>query len=319
MSHTTTYNGAEPPPLETEGFADYARRVGLRGESVRSYQLWVARLQKSRGNSAGLDEKEFLDGYVSERKLSISSIIQGRAALDLYCHFSRRSPPKWDNIVREKSSGVRQACTRQEVVRLLASLDARSRIVASLLYGAGLQISETVSIRIGHLDLERSSLFVENAEGGHNRFVPLPTSTIPDLRSLIAEAKAKWRIHSLDPNWEGVAPAGVRGEDDFWLFPGRVNRGQPHPHVHKATIQHCIKRAVGKLGLHSGVSCRSLRHSFAAHHLDLGTDIRAIQELLGHRDLSTTLIYTHVSQPRPLAAPSPLDSLNLGSAVTAKV
>jgi integrase len=292
-----------------ESFAAHAERLGYRPETVRSYSLWVVRLLEFKRLTPSANEKDFLDSYCSSHRISPSSIIQGRAAMTLYCNFCRKLPPVWDQGIRHSCATVRQVCSREELCRLLGVLVGRYRSIAFMLYGCGLRISECIGIRIGHLDLDQRLLFVADAKGGRPRHLPLPTSILEILRGMVEEARKQWSSFMATPDWLGVGPGGSKREDDFWLFPGRSRRGSVVPHVHKATIQHAMAKAVKSLGFRTGVSCHTLRHSFAAHHLDAGTDIRCIQELLGHRNLATTMIYTHVSSARLIAIPSPLDSL----------
>ena len=251
----------------------------------------------------------FLAEYVTGRSLSSSSVIQGRAALELFCRLSGHPEPDWDLQVRRRAAAPRQVCTPGEVANLLDSLSPRFRVIACLLYGCGLRVGESVGIRIGHLDLQGGGVFISDAKGGHSRALPIPCKAIRDLAAVIQQARARWQVHFDDPGWSGVPPDGSRRVEDFWLFPGRWRTGKLHPHLHKATVQHAMADVVRRLGMRSGVSCHTLRHSFATHLLDTGTDIRTIQELLGHKNLATTMIYTHVAASRLLAVHSPLDDL----------
>ena len=290
-------------------FTEYARYLGYRRETIQTYSLWVGRFLES-GHSPGHGgEKAFLTHYVAERALSSSSIIQGRAALDLYCRFRDFPAPDWNLAVRRRAAAPRQVCTPGEVARLLDSLTPRFRVIACLLYGCGLRVGEPVGIRVGHLDLGGGVVFISDAKGGHSRALPLPSKLLRHLATVAQQARACWQAHLDDPAWSGVPPDGSRRMEDFWLFPGRWRAGKHHSHLHKATVQHAMAVVVRRLGMRSGVSCHTLRHSFATHLLDTGTDIRTIQELLGHKNLATTMIYTHVEASRLLAVPSPLDSL----------
>ena len=198
-----------------------------------------------------------------------------------------------------------------EVSRLLHSLDPKYRVIGFLLYGCGLRIGESVALRLGNIDLQGRVVFIHDAKGGSSRALPLPTSALQDLTVLVESSKSQWRDLSSRKDWPGVYPSASKREHDFWLFPGRQAGEKTHPHLHKATVQHAMAAVVRELGLRSGISCHTLRHSFATHHLDAGTDIRAIQELLGHKNISTTMIYTHVDPSRLLRIASPLDSIEM--------
>lgn len=257
-----TFTEGVTPEAEVESFGIYALRFGYSPETVRSYQSWLVRLHKMREEDPGLEEKKFIEDYVAARNLSSPSLIQGRAAMDLYCRFARRPAPQWEGSVNRSPVAARKVCSQDEVGQLLSYLDDQSRIVVHLLYACGLRISEAVSIRLGHLDLDWPCLFVSHGKGSRPRIVAFPASVVPELRTLVSKAREIWHLHSLEPGWAGVAPNGSRAEDDFWLFYGRVRRDQLHPHIHKATIQHAVNRAVQELGLPSGVSCDCLSHSF---------------------------------------------------------
>ncbi len=290
-------------------FSECARTLGYRKETVQTYVLWIRRFLKSGHSKQPGGEKLFLAEYLAGRSLSSSSVIQCRAALELFCRMNDQPAPDWNLQVRRRAAAPRQVCTPGEVANLLDSLFPRFRVIGCLLYGCGLRVGESVSIRLGHLDLAGGGIFISDAKGGHSRALPLPSKMIEDLATLSHQARTRWQEHLTDPEWNGVSPDGSRRAEDFWLFPGRWRSGKHHPHLHKATVQHAMADVVRRLGMRSGVSCHTLRHSFATHLLDTGTDIRTIQELLGHKNLATTMIYTHVAASKLLAVASPLDAL----------
>ena len=294
---------------ETSGFRNYALAHGYRPETVSSYWLWISRFVDHASRAPLTSAEDFMETYMSSHGLSTSSIIQGRSALELYHRFLGAPPPAWSAPVRRKPSSCRQACSREEVKRLLSSLSPRARVVGFLLYGCGLRIGETVAIRIGHIEIQNGTVFIHSGKGGCPRFLPLPRTLIADLQCSLEAARKEWQACISRPEWPGVAPDGSRRVDDFWLFSGRQRGQNLHPHVHKTTIQHVMATSVRRLGMRSGVSCHTLRHSFATHHLNAGTDIRTIQKLLGHRNIATTMVYTHVTDERLHSATSPLDSL----------
>lgn len=298
-----------PDGRSISDFASYALRMGYREETVRTYQLWISRFLDSPYASTPDGEKAWLAAYAAEQNLSTASIIQGRAAIGLYCHFVEKPVPVWNQPLRRCPIRAQQSCSPGEILRLIEYLPPRHRIIADLLYGCGMRIGETVTIRIGQIDIDRGTIFIPNGKGGRSRTLPLPKSSKPALRSIAHEARELWKSLASSTHWTGTAPHGSKREDDFWLFPGRFRQGALHPHINKTTVQHSIAHAAQTLGLRSGVTCHTLRHSFATHHLEAGTDIRTIQELLGHQSLATTMIYTHVASSRLLGIPSPLDSI----------
>jgi integron integrase len=192
-----------------------------------------------------------------------------------------------------------------------------------LLYGAGLRLSEALDLRIKDVDFERRAIAVRRGKGGKDRMVPLPAQVVPKLRAHLAAVRAQFdrdRATGLAGVFlpEGLSRkypnAGVEWVWQ-WVFPaGRVCRdvrfGPPSRfHLHETAIQREVARAVRQAGLSKRAGCHTLRHSFATHLLEDGYDIRTIQELLGHRDVATTMIYTHVAEQGVLGVRSPADRL----------
>jgi site-specific recombinase XerD len=171
----------------------------------------------------------------------------------------------------------------EEVLRLFAALpDNRYRTLVRTAYACGLRIGEVVRLRVADIDSPRGVLMVRQGKGRKDRQVPLSPG-------LLAELRAYWRRY--------------RPVD--WLFPGQ-KRGQ---HLHQGALQRVFARIVRPLGFRKGVSMHTLRHSYATHMLEAGVDVVTLQHLLGHRDLSTTARYLHVSTQHLQRAPSPLDAL----------
>jgi len=173
--------------------------------------------------------------------------------------------------------------SRDEVVRLFAAIaDERLRLLLRLAYGCGLRVSEAVGLRIADIDSGRGLLIVRQGKGSKDRLVPLPVQLLEELRGY-------WRKHR---------PAD-------WLFPGQDGSGP----LHAGTVQRACHRAVLACGFTKKVSMHTLRHSYATHLLESGTDVVTLQRLLGHRSLSTTVRYTHISEQRLRSVVSPLEQL----------
>ncbi len=208
-----------------------------------------------------------------------------------------------------------------ETRALFAQMEGTPRLMAELAYGAGLRLMELLRLRIHHLDFERGRLQVFAGKGDKDRLTVLPEKLIPELRAHVARLRERWsfdRAENLPGVWlpEGLAKkypkAGVSWEWQ-WLFPtakpvldpasGIVRRH----HVSDAWFQKMLKRAVDRLELGKRVSPHTLRHSFGTHLLEGGTDIRTVQELMGHADVRTTQIYLHVMRKPGLGVRSPLD------------
>ena len=189
------------------------------------------------------------------------------------------------------------------------------------MYGAGLRLMEMVRLRTKDLDLERGELVVRNGKGGRDRITVLPARLVSPLRDQLAKVRAlhqadlaegfgsvflpdalarKFRGAGREWSWQYVFPAVARSRDP------RSGALRRH-HIGEGGVQRAVKRAVREAGLAKRASCHTLRHSFATHLLEAGYDIRTVQQLLGHRSVTTTMIYTHVLNRGGLAVKSPLD------------
>jgi site-specific recombinase XerD len=204
---------------------------------------------------------------------------------------------------------------------VLAALRGTSRLCALLMYGAGLRVSECVALRVKDVDLERGEIVVRGGKGDKDRRLPLPRISVAALRAhlarvhagYLADMRAEIRITPLPGALARKYPSADRDWPWRYLFPAtRVYRdatGQRRRHhLHQTALQRALAVAVRQCAIGKRATCHSLRHSFATHLLENGADIRTIQELLGHSDLRTTMIYTHVVK-RPFGVASPADRL----------
>jgi integron integrase len=212
---------------------------------------------------------------------------------------------------------------RTEVRTILASLDGVMWLIVALLYGGGLRLHECLELRVKDLDLARNQLVVRRGKGNKDRVVPLPALVRPALEQHLASVRrlheadiragfgrvvlpealaAKYPAAPLEWVWQFVFPASRICRDPRWGGPTRF-------HLHESAVQRAVVQAVRRSGVAKRVSCHTFRHSFATHLLEDGYDIRTVQELLGHADVSTTMIYTHVLNRGALGVRSPADRL----------
>jgi integron integrase len=246
------------------------------------------------------------------------------ALLFLSRHILGREVGDLGNVIRaHKPQRLPVVMTREEVTAVLSCLDGDKWLMTSLMYGSGLRLMECLRLRVQDIDFERTEILVRDGKGAKDRITMLPESLKASLKKHLRSVKA---IHEKDlaDGWGHVrmpdaldrkypnAPAEWRWQ---WAFPrenrwkNRRTRQEGRHHVHESVVQRAVKEAVIKARIVKRVSCHSFRHSFATHLLQDGYDIRTIQELLGHKYVSTTMVYTHVLNRGGQGVRSPVDSL----------
>lgn len=211
--------------------------------------------------------------------------------------------------------------SQQEIQSIFSHLSGTYLIMAKIIYGCGLRLQECLNLRIKDIDLDNSMVIVRSGKGNKDRRTILPNSVIKELENHISQTKLLYNSDRKE-NVNGVAlpfllekkyPFASKDWGWFWVFPSlsigldpRTRVVRRH-HIHPASLQKFFKQAVEKSGIKKQASVHTLRHSFATHLLENGYDIRTIQELLGHSNLQTTMIYTHVTKKNILGVKSPLD------------
>ena len=294
----------------------------------RSYVDWIRRFILFHGKrhpaELGSEAVEaFLTDLAVERAVSASTQNQALNALAfLYREVLGRELGDLSRAVRAHApQRLPVVLTRDEVRALLGQLAGTESLVAALLYGAGLRLLEALTLRVKDVDFDRRELRLRRAKGDKDRAAPLPEAVRGALRGHLVRVRA---LHGRDlAAGFGAAPLpgalaakypGAPHEWGWqWVFPATRRYFDPiahterRHHLHETVIQRAVKRAVAGAGIAKPASCHTLRYSFATHLLEAGTDIRTLQELLGHASVSTTMVYTHVLNRGAAGVRSPLD------------
>src|SRR6266704_6615917 len=329
MSDSTTTGSAPRTLLGRVRAAVRARHYSPRTEDA--YVGWVKRFVVFHGRRhpdelGEGDVRAFLDHLAEHDGVSASTQNQAVAAL-LFLYeavLGRRLALSPQGIVHAKElHRLPVVLSREEVRAVLAQLNGGSRLVGLLLYGSGLRLLECLSLRVKDVDFHRGEVRVRGGKGGVDRVVPLPLV----VQGPLADHLARWRArHGRDVQGgggrvplPGALERKVSGAaDDWawqWVFPAarihhdRVSGEERRHHLHESAIQRAVRDAVRAAGIPKRATCHTFRHSFATHLLESGADIRTVQELLGHRDVRTTMIYTHVLNRGGLGVRSPADTL----------
>ncbi len=298
---------------------------------VRFFIRWHGRNGEMRHpRDMGAAEVEaFLNMLANERKVSASTHNQALSAiLFLYREVLGIDLPWLDGVNRPaQKRRIPSVLTKEEVAALFQFLEPDMRLLAQLLYGTGMRLMEGLRLRIKDVDFDRHVIIVREAKGNKDRVVMLPRSLAPQLRQQLLHARCTWE-QDRQAQRNGVqTPYALEQKYPkvgctwgwFWLFPSPtlsvdpVSRVERRHHLFEERLQRAVKKAVAQSGIAKPVSVHTLRHSFATHLLQAGTDIRTVQELLGHSDVSTTMIYTHVLKVAAGGTASPLDALVLQS------
>ena len=316
----------EPPKLlDRVRAAIRVRHYSPRTEEA--YVHWIRRFilyhGKRHPSAMGANEvNAFLSHLAVDRTVSASTQNQALAALlFLYRNVLEEPLPWLDDIVRaQRPERLPVVLTVDEVRQVIGVLAAPARLVVQLLYGSGLRLLEALALRIKDVDFARGQLTVRDPKWKHDRTTMLPAALTADMHEQIVHSRL---VHQEDlacgwgETWlpDAVArkfPSAARDSRWHWVFPAtrrwrdREDREGRH-HLHETVVQRAVSEATRASAIDKRVTCHTFRHSFATHLLERGHDIRTVQELLGHRDVSTTMIYTHVLRHGARGVRSPLD------------
>ncbi len=301
---------------------------GLRTEE--SYVYWVRFFIQFHGlrhpREMGQAEVEsFLTMLATGRRVSVSTHRQALSALlFLYREVLDHQLPWLAELGRPvPKKRIPSVLTVAEVERVLAFLEGEAALLARLLYGTGMRLMEALSLRVKDVDFARGLIIVREGKGGKDRVVMLPRTLVEPLREQLRHSHLLWTadraagragVH-LPHALEAKYPRAGQSWPWHWVFPSSRLSLDPRDglerrhHLFEERVARALKRAVAQAGIAKPVSVHTLRHSFATHLLQAGTDIRTVQELLGHSDVSTTMIYTHVLKIAGGGTCSPLDTL----------
>jgi integron integrase len=298
-------------------------------QTARAYVGWIRRyiVFHDRRHPADLDTTHvarFLSHLAVSLGVSASTQNQALAALTfLYEGVLRRPLPRVEGIApARRARHVPVVLTPQEIRGVLAGLGEPFRLCVMLMYGSGLRVTECASLRLKDVDLDRREIVVRAGKGSKDRRTPLAEACLSPLRAQMKLSLERWRgDRRLGVGATGIPDAFIRKYasapmDRSWQYVFPASRtcvdgkgGRHRHHLDVSAVQRKFKEAVRRAGLLKRATCHSLRHSFATHLLESGADIRTVQELLGHTDLKTTMIYTHVLNKGGLGVRSPADGL----------
>jgi integron integrase len=327
----------EPAPSKKKKLLDRMRDVmRVKHYSIRTEQAycdWVERFIRYHRMRHPRDMREtevsdFLTHLARHGRVAASTQNQALSALlFLYKEVMKEEIGWLGNVERAtKPPRLPVVLTRDEVHRLFAHLHGTSRLMAGLVYGSGLRLMECLRLRVKDVDFGYARITVRDGKGAKDRVTMLPVNLSAALERHLLKVKAQFE-EDLEDGVAGVHlpyalarkyPNAEREWGWQWFFPSsrlstdpraepdQVERKRRH-HVEESALQAAVKRAVRLAGINKPASCHTLRHSFATHLLENGYDIRTVQELLGHKDVSTTMIYTHVLNKPGIGVRSPLD------------
>jgi len=307
--------------------------IRLRHYSFRTekaYLGWISRFIRYHGDrdprQLNADHiSRFLSDLASNRRVTASTQNQAlQALLFLYRAVLKQNLPLLDNIVRAtRPRRLPVVLSREEVQRVMAFIPGRSKLIVGLLYGSGLRLAEALAVRVKDLDFERRELLVRNGKGGKDRVTMISGNLVGPLKTHLAQlriwfdcergrdAPGVWIPDALSRKY----PAYPTAWGWQYVFPSthcsvdRLDGLLVRHHLHPKSIQRVVQQALLRAGIAKPAGCHTFRHCFATHLLEAGYDIRSVQELLGHSDVKTTMIYTHVLNRGGRAVKSPLDGL----------
>jgi len=313
-----------------QALRDHMRARNYSKRTEKTYLYWIIYYirfhNKRHPSEMGANEVvKFLEFLAVQRNCSPST---QKTALNALMYMYKRYldvPIEIEDFTRAtKPKKLPVVLTPAELRSLFAQLNNEHLLCAKLMYGSGLRVMEVVRLRVKDIDIDRLTLFLRDTKGNKQRITTLAEPCIAPLQTQLKKVEAFWLEDKHAEKWDGVYlpyalarkyPAAPFELDWQYLFPAskrsfdmREKKVRRH-HLYEQTLQRAVKRAVIAANIHKAASCHTLRHSFATHLLERGADIRTVQEQLGHSDVRTTEIYTHVINRGGKAVRSPLTDL----------
>ncbi|MCP5136544.1 MAG: integron integrase [Gammaproteobacteria bacterium] len=299
-------------------------------QTEKTYLHWLERYGRWIASHPTGTHEDKIAGYLTHlaKDRRVSQITQKQALNAIVFFYKRVQKIELDNSIQfsrsRKGRILPTVLSRDEVARLLSQLRGTQWLMAAILYGSGLRLNELLRLRVQDIDFDRHTLTIRRGKGEKDRQVMLPAPTADALKHQIAEVE---RLHDADlANGYGDLdlPHALNrkhsnaGRELRWQYVFPATRISPNPrtglmqrwHLHESAVGKFLRRAAKAANITKRVKAHALRHSFATHLLEDGYDIRTVQELLGHKDVTTTQIYTHVLQRGPSATRSPLERIS---------
>ncbi len=330
MNANEESNSPQPPKLlDQVRIAARLKHYSIHTEN--GYVRWAKRFilfhnKRHPKEMAEVEIKQFLNHLATERGLASSSQNQALAALLFLYKYVLNEPLNFiEGIVRAKpTKRLPVVLSKEEITKLLSVMDPHTKLLASLMYGAGLRITEAIRLRVMDINFGNNCIEIRDGKGNKDRYVPIPQSCRETLQALIERLHPQWKMQ-IEKGMPGVSlpdrvvantPRGSKEWGYYYLSPSaklsqcpRTGETLRH-HINRNTIQKQFRGALLRTSILSKASCHTLRHSYATHLLEAGVDIRTIQVLLGHSDISTTMLYTHIANKPGSQCASPLDSIS---------
>lgn len=320
--------------LHPSHIQNLVRAIRLKHYSIRTehaYLNWLLRFirfheMKDPANLSEQDIASFLEYLVIKREVSASTQSQALNALIFFYKqvLNFEFSEDIDFVRSKKPRRLPVVLSKNEIKKLFSNIDGDvQRLMANLLYGCGMRLMECIRLRVLDIDFDYHQILIRNAKGNKDRVVPIPIKLVKQIQDQLSKVKI---LHNGDLS-EGLGkvylPVALarkfsNAESEFrwqYVFPSTKISKDPRSgifrrhHIHERGLQRHIKKSAYIAGINKKVNCHSLRHSFATHLLEAGYDIRTVQELLGHADVSTTMIYTHVLNNPGISVVSPFDTL----------